>query len=660
MENLDLVRTPAFRRVENEEDLRSILALPEALDTLLSLDAASVPFVVQLLQSEVHQASSTDLYRRQCWSGIRALAKKHRVLPDCLFLNNITREGNHPLYGGGFADVFKGSIEDRPVCLKVLRTYVKADQRKRDKMFVDFCQEALLCIQLNHPNVLPLLGINFDLFVPGLCLVSPWMVNGNIISYLEHNPDHDKLKCIFEIASGLAYLHNLDPMVTHNDIKGWMTAGKDKSPRDIYAYACTVLEIITGKPPFFGLPEPTVMLYAIHGKRPERPTVGWCPDDIWGLVERCWVEDPAKRPRALDIERYLRLCVLAPPRDTGSSALDAPLREVLSLNLDARASVIPQQIASTNVPALLPPAVDIQPGAGQTVSTTIKEKNIGKWFRHSNIPRLRLPPQANTRAMKSRKRALLIGIRAFGLEACSDVDDWKKLLVGFYGYREEDVIVMKDKEEEVGSRFYPNHANIMRVLTNEFILKDEENVLYFFLYSGCSGPTECYDMDGLEDVIVPVDALDQYGNIIPERTILDYVLRQALVVSLPSRCKLVYSIHVIVAHSWTSIITDATGLSHPGMQKVVGLNESVSSQILKTLVWQGLQALNVERPVGETWSRIAKRICSVLVPKAINAEKHCADVICISSCRDREHAGAWDETSLDSGGVSVAKASFKL
>lgn len=241
-----------------------------------------------------------------------------------------------------------------------------------------------------------------------------------------------------------------------------MTAGKDKSPRDIYAYACTVLEIITGKPPFFGLPEPTVMLYAIHGKRPERPTVGWCPDDIWGLVERCWVEDPAKRPRALDIERYLRLCVLAPPRDTGSSALDAPLREVLSLNLDARASVIPQQIASTNVPALLPPAVDIQPGAGQTVSTTIKEKNIGKWFRHSNIPRLRLPPQANTRAMKSRKRALLIGIRAFGLEACSDVDDWKKLLVGFYGYREEDVIVMKDKEEEVGSRFYPNHANIVQ------------------------------------------------------------------------------------------------------------------------------------------------------------------------------------------------------
>lgn len=175
----------------------------------------------------------------------------------------------------------------------------------------------------------------------------------------------------------------------------------------------------------------------------------------------------------------------------------------------------------------------------------------------------------------------------------------------------------------------------MRVLTNEFILKDEENVLYFFLYSGCSGPTECYDMDGLEDVIVPVDALDQYGNIIPERTILDYVLRQALVVSLPSRCKLVAVFDT--CHSGTLM-----DLYHHGCNRAFA-------------PWNA-KSRRIKRKFGETWSRIAKRICSVLVPKAINAEKHCADVICISSCRDREHAGAWDETSLDSGGVSVAKA----
>ncbi|PBK84655.1 kinase-like protein, partial [Armillaria gallica] len=82
------------------------------------------------------------------------------------------------------------------------------------------CLEAQIWSTLSHPNILPFFGANVDLFAPYVCLASPWMSNGNIMSFLEQNPDHDRLKSITEIANGLDYLHNLDPVIVHSDIRG--------------------------------------------------------------------------------------------------------------------------------------------------------------------------------------------------------------------------------------------------------------------------------------------------------------------------------------------------------------------------------------------------------------------------------------------------------
>ena len=60
----------------------------------------------------------------------------------------------------------------------------------------DFCQETLVWRQLRHPNILPFLGVSEELFAPSYCLISPWMINGNIMSYLEAHPDHDRLKSV--------------------------------------------------------------------------------------------------------------------------------------------------------------------------------------------------------------------------------------------------------------------------------------------------------------------------------------------------------------------------------------------------------------------------------------------------------------------------------
>ncbi|KAK0498047.1 kinase-like domain-containing protein, partial [Armillaria luteobubalina] len=219
-------------------------------------------------------------------------------------------------------DIWKGRFRNTQVCLKVLRVF--GTKEWRAKVLWEFCQEALMWRQLQHPNILPFLGVSEELFAPRYCLISLWMVNGNIISYLKTHPDHDRLMSLAQIAEGMKYLHNHNPPIVHADIqwgafanilvtddlrcclanfglslfaesqtfdstskmgKGsarWL-APEHLDPnavidrayitmRDIYAYGCTVVEIYTGKPPFSDIKsEPAAMLAVIAGRRPPRP-----------------------------------------------------------------------------------------------------------------------------------------------------------------------------------------------------------------------------------------------------------------------------------------------------------------------------------------------------------------------------------------------------
>ncbi|ESK94318.1 hypothetical protein Moror_8183 [Moniliophthora roreri MCA 2997] len=347
------------QEIKDIGDLRVILANKDPLRVLLLLDASQIPIVVQLLQTEAQTAEGAK-YRKLCVKCMQKLVKKHHILPPSLFVKNVVRQGDHPICGGGFSDIWKGKMAGEHVCLKVLRMHILGDSFQRQKVLKKFCEEALLWTQLNHANIVPLFGVNTALFSPGFCLISPWYSNENIISYLKKNPEHDRLSAIYDIAAGLAYLHSHVPAIVHGDIKGanilvdndlccrladfglaamtseseqlfsstttggpkgsfrWMAPelfktgdesphfkGSSKSSRDMYAYGCTVLEIITGKAPFPNLLDPQVMLLVLSGKRPERPVDGWCPDNIWDVIERCWHTNPAHRPSAAVIHVFL-------------------------------------------------------------------------------------------------------------------------------------------------------------------------------------------------------------------------------------------------------------------------------------------------------------------------------------------------------------------
>ncbi|KAF9065427.1 hypothetical protein BDP27DRAFT_1332048 [Rhodocollybia butyracea] len=184
------------------------------------LDEKSLQQLVDLIQSELDLVISTEcvdpalsdgsVFHRRCLQALRFLSTRYRTLPSSLVIHDVQRNGQLPVGGGGFAQV----------CLKVLRLLVEPDEQVREKTHRRFCNEAILWKQLKHPNILPLLGVNVKLFEPSFCLISPWMKNKDIITFLRHNPSHNRHKALQEISAGLLYLHSRNPPITHGDIRG--------------------------------------------------------------------------------------------------------------------------------------------------------------------------------------------------------------------------------------------------------------------------------------------------------------------------------------------------------------------------------------------------------------------------------------------------------
>jgi len=71
---------------------------------------------------------------------------------------------------------------------------------------------------------------------------------------------------------------------------------------DIYSFAMTVLELMTGEVPFKHIRRATSVPMALtDGQRPERPTdpaveSRGLDDRLWALLTRCWAQTPEDRP----------------------------------------------------------------------------------------------------------------------------------------------------------------------------------------------------------------------------------------------------------------------------------------------------------------------------------------------------------------------------
>ncbi|KAJ8081020.1 Homeobox protein tos8 [Marasmius tenuissimus] len=280
------------------------------------------------------------------------------------------KDGSHPIAAGGFADIWRGRLEDdQSVCLKVLRIYT--GNFDKNKIIRDLGNEVLIWRQLRHPNVHEFLGVTSELFKPSYCIVSPWMANGDVMSYCrQRNSSLDvKVAMMQESCEGLRYLHEYNPPIVHSDIKSmnilvsddghcrisdfglstiendspegrvsdstsraamrgsipWlapelMNPGGVESPnrttRDIYALGCTMYELLAGSPPFSDRKmDPQIMIAVLSGLRPTRPA--GCPDQLWTIIENCWTEDSGSRPVASQVTSLLvKVTFPTPESDT--------------------------------------------------------------------------------------------------------------------------------------------------------------------------------------------------------------------------------------------------------------------------------------------------------------------------------------------------------
>ena len=109
----------------------------------------------------------------------------------------VTKHGESPVNGGGYADVWEGTFDGRKVALKIVRTWIFKDHHKLVKRL---WREYVIWSSLNHPNILPFFGFcigdssRVKVLTPWF--VSPWMDNGKVLDYLKTHPSVDPLMIV--------------------------------------------------------------------------------------------------------------------------------------------------------------------------------------------------------------------------------------------------------------------------------------------------------------------------------------------------------------------------------------------------------------------------------------------------------------------------------
>ena len=82
--------------------------------------------------------------------------------------------------------------------------------------------------------------------------------------------------------------------------------GQRTKSSDCYALGMVIYETISRRLPFYHLANAySIILCVSNGERPRREM--WYTDSLWGMLERCWEQQPDARPNVEDVLRCLEM-----------------------------------------------------------------------------------------------------------------------------------------------------------------------------------------------------------------------------------------------------------------------------------------------------------------------------------------------------------------
>ncbi|KAK1216490.1 hypothetical protein PQX77_020885 [Marasmius sp. AFHP31] len=367
----------AFRSLLDDPDYDEVVGLQdeEAQDVLdvwqrVRLDEIILLAITHKASRKLSECTADADLRSHIIKASIQLSNHSGLSPHCLQISEVEDLSDAPVEYGGAADIWTGNLEGVKVAVKVIQhrlgsqkhgqtikvrlntlAFITRLEPGADHDFKAFTREALIWRNLNHPNILPFTGMYWFNEAQGqLCLVSPWMENGNLLQFLSDNPDIDlatQQRLAKDVAQGLAHLHGLQ--ITHGDIKGvnvlitpdhnacitdfglsrvidsprlaglfqasdrqdperWLApellkTGKRAavSPEsDIYAFGCVCYELYAKRAPFEDVEEYGIYhIVVVQNQRPELPQQ--VPEGMRRLINNCWRTEPGSRPKAVDI-----------------------------------------------------------------------------------------------------------------------------------------------------------------------------------------------------------------------------------------------------------------------------------------------------------------------------------------------------------------------
>lgn len=271
------------------------------------------------------------------------------ILSSRLSVDNISKISK--IGTGAYGDVWRGTLNGKPCAIK----FMKANQISEISM-KQFKREIQIMRRIRHPNIIDLLGACWD--PPNIMLVLE-LADTSLFDRLTDSKlppmswKTHKIDMAIGVATGMAYLHSLQPAVLHRDLKSlnvlldvqmnakladfgnsreidregimtmsgtlyWLapeiTSGAQyNESADVYSFAIVLCEMaveggrVSSMFPTGGTP----LLAARNILQGWRPNLDALPTDLSSaggvreVLERCWRSVPTDRPSFVEVVQLL-------------------------------------------------------------------------------------------------------------------------------------------------------------------------------------------------------------------------------------------------------------------------------------------------------------------------------------------------------------------